>query len=196
MPNQSNIQQTILNGKYSLAILVNNNLTLVSNGGLAIKECFIDFYNLTLQALINQYAIGDYISSTTTTLYDRINSFVGIPYGAVVDPNFQNPGIIIDVITAGSKINTTTIIFSNQTAITLSAYQATYFALYGNTPYVQIFVAIYDNLGNIINYAPDEGTAPLYTYTTPGDPASGIASIAWGYGVATTGYVLLSGVMP
>lgn len=101
MPNQSNIQQTILNGKYSLATLVNNNLSLIMQGGLAIKQVLITWFDLNLQALIDQYAIGDYTSNTTIVLYDRVNYFVGIPYGAEVDPNYQGNGIIIEVTTGG-----------------------------------------------------------------------------------------------
>lgn len=97
MPSQAAIQQTILNGQYSFATLVNNNYKLIQSGGLAIREGFVNFFGLSLQALIDQYSITDYTSSTTITLYDRINNFVGIPYGATVDPNFQNPSIVIDV---------------------------------------------------------------------------------------------------
>lgn len=97
MPNQSDIQTTILNGGYSLGILTNNNLTIVNSGGLEINKNFIQWFRLNLQALQDQFNIGDYISSTTQTLYDRINGFVGIPYGATIDPNFQAPNTTIIV---------------------------------------------------------------------------------------------------
>jgi hypothetical protein len=92
----------------------------------------------------------------------------------------------------GSTINTARIPFNNETVITLASYQSAYYPLYGNTPIVvQIFVQ--DLSGG---FEPDYGTAPVYTYLTPGNPASGIVSIAWGYGVATSGYILISGVAP
>lgn len=98
MPNQSDIQTTILNGEYSLGILTNNNLTIVNSGGLEIKQSFIQWFRLNLQALQDQFNIGDYVSVTTQTIYDRINGFIGIPYNATLDPNYQAPNttIIID----------------------------------------------------------------------------------------------------
>lgn len=98
MPTQANVQQTILNGSYSLMKLVDNNLNLVMSGAEAIREGFIQWFQLNLQALTDQYNVSDYTSTTTVTLYDRINKFVGIPYGATIDPNFQNPGTVIDVV--------------------------------------------------------------------------------------------------
>lgn len=96
MPEQSEIQQTLLNSTYSLSTLVNNNVNLILQGGVAIKTDFINWFNLNLQALTYQFAIGDFTSENTTIIYDRLNYFVGVPYGATVDNRFQNPAIIIN----------------------------------------------------------------------------------------------------
>lgn len=104
MPNQSDIQTTILNGEYSLGILSNNNIAIVNSGGLQIKSDFIQWFRLNLQALQYQLTIGDYISSTTQTLYDRINNFIGIPYNATLDPNFQSPNTTINIINESGSV--------------------------------------------------------------------------------------------
>lgn len=113
MPNQSQIQQTILNGSYALSTLVNNNLNLVNSGGLPIERDYISYFNLSLQGLIYQYQNLNYTSSTTVTLYQRINAFVGVPYGAQVDPNFQNSNIIINSESSGFEPITETFTEAN-----------------------------------------------------------------------------------
>lgn len=95
MPTQSNVETTILNAEYKLATLVNNNLALINMGGLAIKEQFLTYFNLNLKGLIYLNNQANYVSTTTNTIYDRLNGFIGIPQGAVIDPSFQNSGITI-----------------------------------------------------------------------------------------------------
>lgn len=97
MPTQSLVQQTILNAEYSIATLTNNNYKLVSSGNIAIRQNFIQWYRLNIQALLDLFNIGDYTSAAATTIYDRLNGFVGVPAGATIDPNFQNQGIVINV---------------------------------------------------------------------------------------------------
>jgi hypothetical protein len=97
MPTSSQISTTIFNGQTALGYLTNANYTLVSQGQEASKPDFVQWFRLNLQGLIDQYAIGDYTSSTTVTLFNRINTFVGIPIGATVDPAFENPNVTIIV---------------------------------------------------------------------------------------------------
>ena len=139
MPLQTNIQQTILNGSYSLMQLTNNNLNLVMSGAEATRQAFIQWFRLNLQALQDQYNIADYTSATTTTLYDRINQFVGIPYGATVDPNFQAPGVKISAVNL-SNYNSGQIFFSNASPVTISNYNTTLYQLYGNNPELAIYL--------------------------------------------------------
>jgi hypothetical protein len=188
MPDQSSIEQTILNGKYSIATLVNNNLTLVNGGQLPIRTGFIDFYNLSLQGLIYQYSINDYTSSTTTALYDRINNFVGIPAGAQVDPNAQLPNTTIIVEGGGGTAKSEPIYFNNQTTVTITSYQNLYVAQFGNSPILQIYVSNGDG-----TYSQDTGTTPTITYVG-GIIANGINTITWTYPIATSGYVIIMGV--
>jgi hypothetical protein len=94
------------------------------------------------------------------------------------------------VVDGGSTINTTQIPFVNQTTITLSNYVANYSVQYGRTPLIcQIYV---DNGSNPAY--PDFGTAPAINFVVSGDPSSGYADVTWGFGLGTTGYILLSGV--
>jgi len=187
MPSSTNVQQTILNGSYALEQLTNNNYTLVNSGDLPVRVDYIQWFRLNVQALTDLYSIGDYVSSTLVTIYDRVNQFVGIPYGATVDPNFQNPSIIIDVTAAASIFNSARIPFTNQTTVQLLNYQTAYKPTYGENPILAIFVSVSGTFGQ------DEGTAPIYTYVTPGDATTGIDTVTWNYGIATSGYIQISG---
>ncbi len=158
MPTQSAIQQTILNGAYSLGLLTNNNYELVEQGQLPIRKSFIQWFRLNLQALEDQYGIGDYISTTTVTLYDRINQFVGIPYGATVDPNFQNPNIIIET---GSGF-TPTFIGYTQANLVSDGQGGYYLPLTGGNGLTVVSVTI-NNVGQS-GYTPDYTVTPAKLY--------------------------------
>lgn len=194
MPTKANIQQTILNGSYSLMKLVNNSRTLIMSGGEAVRQGFIQWFRLNLQALTDQYNIPDYSSVTTVTIYDRINQFVGIPYNATVDPNFQSPGTIINFSGVLVGYNKNTIPFtttSGSPAFVLSSYNTTYKFLYGNNPDP---LSIYLTPGGAEFL--DEQTAPIIVRVNPSDINSDILSITWPFATAQTGYVLIGGVAP
>ncbi len=98
MPSQSAIAATILNASYKLASLTYANYNLVQSGHIAIQLDYMRYFNLNLQGLTYQYDNALYTQGTTVTLYNRLNQLIGIPYGAIVDPNFQNPNTSITVI--------------------------------------------------------------------------------------------------
>lgn len=104
MPNQADIQQTILNSQYKIGTLVNINYTRIQNGMLAVKEAYLQWFSLNLAGLVYQFDISDYTSNTTLVIYDRLNRLVGIPYGATVDPNFQAPNTTIVVDGGGGSV--------------------------------------------------------------------------------------------
>lgn len=193
MPNQSLVQQTILNGQYSIATLINNNLNLTNKGNVPVKVYFIRWFSLNLRGLIYQDSISDYTSSVTTTIYDRINGFVGIPYGAQLDPNFQGdsggtpPTIVLLAGYNSNKIEFTTTDGSPQ--FILSDYANSYYPLYGNNPEIQVYLdqSAFDG---------DYQTAPQITYSTPGDPTTNITQILWDYPVGVSGYLQISGIAP
>lgn len=168
-------------------ILTDNNYNLVSTGDLAIKQNFIQWFRLNLQALMNQYAIGDYISSATTTLYDRINGFVGLPYSYTVSPGYVVPGQTTITVAVVQNYNSGTIPFSTSGTFVLN--YSGYASLYGNNP----TLAIYTIQGGIEQE--DEQTAPIITRTGAGISAP-ISTITLDYPVPTVGYILIGGFVP
>lgn len=98
MPNQQDIQNCILNASYKLFNLVNANLTLINKGGVPSNTAQLQFWKLNIRGLEDMYDFELYDSATTIGLYDRLQSFIGIPTSATIDPDFQAPNttIIID----------------------------------------------------------------------------------------------------
>ena len=190
MATQAQVQNTLLAASLKVANLVNTNGTFLAAGGLTVEWGYINLMQRAINCVQRQYNLGDYISSPFIIAYNRLLIFVGIDAPGTINPNAQIPETTIVVVDTGSIINTTQIPFVNETTITLSDYVATYSQQYGSTPIVcQIYV---DN-GTTPAY-PDFGTAPAIDFVVSGDPTSGYATVTWGYGLATTGYILLSGV--
>ncbi len=191
MPNQTDIERTILNGSYSLGVLTSNNYNLISRGNLAVREDFIQFFRLNLQALEDQYELADYVSDATVTIYDRINNMIGLPYNATLDPNFQGPTIVYNVTTSViAQGNFTRIPFSGVSVVSLSNFQATYAPLYGDDAIVTIWVTS-DNFASVQQ---DTGTVP--TIINAGSDINKPDSYTWTYPFATTGYVQINGFTP
>jgi hypothetical protein len=188
MPNQTDIEQTILNGSYALGVLSNNNYTLINRGSLPVRENFIQFFRLNLQALEDQYGLGDYTSNSTVIIYDRINGFIGMPANATLDPNFQNTGIVYNVNTVvNAKSNFTRIPFNGVTSVSLSNFQSVYAPIYGDDAIVTIWVTS-DNFATVQQ---DTGTTP--TIVNAGGDINKPDSYTWTYAIATTGYVQING---
>jgi len=135
-------------------------------------------------------AYENYFYELVGSLINKTKQFdVYGQFGGNTNPNAQIPGTVINIVNAGSVINSTETPFTNQTTITLS-YNTSLANRYGKTPMIcQIYVS--DGAGG---FNPDFGTAPDITYVVANDPTSGFASVTWGYGVSTTGYIYLSGV--
>lgn len=189
MPTQAEYSQAILKAQ-----LINatdgNDLILCEMSGCDANWSKALCQFRQIQGALFCYEIGDYTSDTAVYFYNTLLEMVGLKYpaGVTPDPDAQVPSIVI--ITEGSTVNTTTIPFTDQTTITLADYVNTYSVMYGRTPLIcQIYV---DNGSNPAS--PDFGTAPVINFVISGDPTSGYADVTWGYGVPTTGYILLSGV--
>ncbi len=98
MPNQTDIQNCILNASYKLTTLVQRNLALINKGGVPSNTDTLQFWRLNIIGLQYMYDWGIYTSDVAVGLYDRLAGFIGIPSSATIDPNFQAPNttIIID----------------------------------------------------------------------------------------------------
>ena len=191
MPNQTDIERTILNGSYSLGVLSSNNYNLIVRGGLGVREDFIQFFRLNLQALEDQYELGDYTSSNTVTIYDRINGMIGLPYNATLDPNFQSPTIVYNVTTVTTATgNFTRIPFDGITNVSLANFQSTYALIYGSDAIVSIWVTN-DNFATVQQ---DTGTVP--TITNLGGDINKPNDYEWVYPTPTSGYVQINGFTP
>lgn len=188
MPNQTDIQQTILNGSYALGVLTDNNYNLITRGDPPVREDFIQFFRLNLQALEDQYELGDYTSNNTVTIYDRVNGFVGLSYNVSVDTNFQNPAIVYNVTTVVNALgNFIRIPFSNATTVSLTSFQSVYVPIYGDFAIVTLWVT----QDGGATYQQDTGTVPTIV-NLDGD-INKPDSYTWTFGIPTTGYVQING---
>lgn len=135
------------------------------------------------------FRMGDYVSDDAVLFYNQLLGIAGTNHSdATIDPNAQIPNIIINVNTMGSNVNSTTIPFTNQTTISITGYQSTYYPSYGNNPVVSMWIANGDG-----SYNEDTGNVP----TIVRDGSGNIQSITWGaYPVNVSGYVSLLGVQP
>lgn len=91
MPNLSTLEDTILAAQYKMATLVNTNLNLINAGNLAINQLLISFLNLNILGLGYQINRPDYYSTTTVTIYNRLQDLIGFGNIPTFDNNFQNP---------------------------------------------------------------------------------------------------------
>lgn len=187
MPNQTDIQNAILNGSYALGVLTDNNYNLINKGQLSVRENFIQFFRLNLQALQDQYNLGDYTSSTTVTIYDRVNGFIGVPFNVTVDPNFQTPGVVYNITQGKSVATYTRIPFSAQTTVQLLNFQSVYVPTYGDFA----IVTIWTTQDGGATYQQDTSTVP--TIVNLGGNISLPNSYTWTYPIPTTGYVQING---
>lgn len=191
MPSQTQVQQTILSAQYKLAKYQQSNLALVNAGSLPKKVCTIDYLNLNTLGLTYRANIGDYTSSLSETLYDRLLGLIGIDTTAnVLDPNYQNPTspIIVPGQSAFGFVKSGNIVFTNQISITLSNWQTIYAPYYGQSPEILLFTT----QGGIDQQ--DTQTQIIPTYSS--GPTSLLESITWTYPIATTGYYTISGQIP
>jgi hypothetical protein len=193
MPTQTQVQQIILSAEWKRANLIFNRYTALTAGFKTYYENEIRRYRYLIAAVTRQYQLGDYTSTNFQIVYDCLSTLVGIDTSVnTIDPNYKGPNTIINVVSGGggSTVNSTQILFSNQTTVSITGYQAEYATEFGKNPLsVQIFVS--DGVGG---FAPDYGTAPDFTYAVPNDPSSGVSSITWGYPVPTSGYISIFGV--
>lgn len=148
-----------------------------------------------LKRLINglqfqiDYQVDD---STTQSLYSCMMAIIsGFTGSYTPDPTVIIPGQTVTIIVEGSVVNSERIPFTNATIVSLANYQANYYPTYGNLSEYSIWVS-----DGADGFNQDNGNVPNISFVVPGVITSGIASITWGYPVATTGYVQISGVQP
>lgn len=140
-----------------------------------------------IQALYFDYN-GSYNDATTSAVYEQL-LIESSPYSGSIlpfDPSVIIPGQPIIIIPGGVVVNATRIPFTNQTAVTLSNYQATYSAIYGNFADISIWTSNGDG-----TYTEDTATVPTVT-NLDGD-INLPDNYTWTYPFATSGYIQISG---
>lgn len=189
MPTLDTYQQAILSAQLIAANLCTANLNQIKVGNSDVSYNRIklfQYYTVGLGFQLNQL---DYTSSTTLTIYDRLSSLMGLDTTAnVIDPSYQAPNTTIIVEGGGGTAKSEPIYFTNQTTVTITAYQNTYAPQFGNSPVLQIYVSNGDG-----TYSQDTGTTPTITYVG-GIIANGINTITWSYGLPTSGFIIIMGV--
>lgn len=95
------VQDTILTGQLKIADMVLANVTALQNGALKVNWKPIIKGNRGVLAVQNRFSLGDTSSTAFQTAYACLTGFVGTYAGGSIDPNAQNPGVIIDVTTEG-----------------------------------------------------------------------------------------------
>ena len=168
------------------------NLVQLKVGNNELDWSKIRRLNRNINALQYQYNSGQYDTSFTLTLYNCLNSLVGFDTTVNnLDPNFQNSTVVYDITTVtNAQANYDRIKFSGVTSVSLSNFQATYVAKYGDNAIVQLFVTT-DNYATVQE---DTGTVP--TIVNLGGDVNKPDSYTWTFGIPTTGYIQITGFVP
>src|ERR1700744_5063585 len=107
MATQSQVQNTLLAATLKVANLVNNNLLVLTGGGLTVQWGYINLVQRAINCVQRQYNLGDYVSAQFILAYDRLLLFVGTYGIGTINPNAQNPNTTINVV---DVINTTPVV--------------------------------------------------------------------------------------
>ena len=186
MPTANDIQNTILTASLLMANDCIDNLAQLNVGNSEVYWASIRRLNRNITALQYQHDTEQYTSSQTVMLYNCLNSLIGFDTTVNnIDPNFQNPAIIIE-IEGGNGLNVSGPIFFNAQTVTISNWQTSFVETYGNYPDIDI----YD-----LDGFPQTSTTARLVY--PGnDPTQPLASVTWGYVGVTQGYYIIKGQNP
>lgn len=185
MPTQQQIQNTLLSASQQMSALLGANLNKLKVGNSDVKWAQIRQFKKYIKGLTFQYDMAQYDTTQTISLYECLNTMIGInPSMAVVNPNYQsdNTTIIVDG-EVGTIFNSNKIPFTNTTSVGLLNYNIAYKSIYGNNPILSIYVT---------GYTQDEQTPPTITYQD-NDITKDILSITWDYPLPVSGYIQISG---
>lgn len=175
---------TLLTGQLKVADLTLANVVALQGGALSVSWKKAIRGNRSVLAVQNRYSLGDTSSTAFQSAYACLCLFVGQYAGGAIDPNAQNPGVVIDVTTTGTTVNSGKYPFTNTTNIGLYTYNILYKHLYGNNPSVSFWID---------DVTQDTTTPPALKYETDGDITSDITQITWDYPLAVSGYIQISG---
>lgn len=191
MATPTQILNTILTAKLKTANLTDVNILALQGGAFKVNWGLIRQGTRGINAVSRQYALGDYSSPQFLIAYSCLCDFVGTYAGGDIDPNAQGGGVVVVTIPVLQNFNNDQLLInttSDSPQFILSNYPTNYKQLYGNNP----ILAPYITAGGF--NTGDEQTPPIITRVDPNDPESDITQILYDYGVATFGYLNISGI--
>lgn len=201
------VQNALLRGQVALLLIsqkIQSNFLYFNNKQYStFKDLQYDIYCLWI-VCTQEFSYVDFVDSPSEYVYQYFELVGALiektkqvdvfgAYGGATNPNYVPPAggtvVVINPSGALNFVKSNNIPF-NTDVITLANWQTLYAPLYGQNPSIEIFTV----QGGVDQK--DTQTAPIYTYSTPGDESTLLQSISWSYPFTTEGYYTISGVVP
>lgn len=104
MPTQQDAQNLVLAARFEAANLMEANRVLMTNGSVPIKENEINRFKLLIRALSYlTFTLQDFTSTTFLNIFDCLSNLIGLSGSPSLDPNYQAPNTVINIINDGSS---------------------------------------------------------------------------------------------
>lgn len=108
MPTQQDAQNLVLVARFEAANLMESNRVLMTNGSVPIHENKINRFKLLIRGLSYlTFALQDFTSATFLNIFDCLSNLVGLSGSPTIDPNYQAPNTVINIINEGGAITYT-----------------------------------------------------------------------------------------
>lgn len=190
------IANLLLRAQALQAEMARNNANKEYTGDLGVNWRKVNVLSQLIQAVSAALFVADYSSASMLSAFGNLTQCVGSRFatGVAVDPEAQIPGVTIIINTIlNAQANYDRIKFGvggGVNIFSLSDFQATYVAKYGDNAIVELFVTV-DNFATVQE---DTGTVP--TIVNIGGDVNKPDSYTWTWGMPTTGYVQITGFVP
>ena len=148
IPSQT-VSDQILTAELKLANMTLANIAALQGGSLSANWIPIRNAQRAVNCVQRQYELGDTSSTPFLKAWTCLSDFVGTYAGGAIDPNAQNPGTIIEIVTPAN------------------------FTPWLDVPYSDFDVATQQPDGGryIFNYAPWKGLNPSLALISPAETA-------------------------
>jgi hypothetical protein len=163
--------------------------------GCVVKWNTASCQDLKIKSGFFSLRVADFSSVASVDIYNQLLDIGSTWAGGIAfDPNAQVPETTIDITTVlNAQANYDRIKFGEGGGVftaSLSNFQATYIAKYGDNAIVQLFVTVDD----YATMQEDTGTVP--TIVNLGGDINKPDSYTWTFGIPTTGYIQITGFVP
>jgi len=190
------IANMLLRAQALQAQMVRSNANQEYTGNLNVNWRKVHVLSQLIQAVAYALFVQDYGSATMLTAFGNLTRCVGSKFatGVSIDPEAQIPGVTIIINTIlNAQANYDRIKFGEGGGVdsfSLSNFQATYIAKYGDNAIVELFTTV-DNYNTMQE---DTGTVP--TIVNLGGDINKPDSYTWDFAQPTTGYIQITGFVP